>query len=262
MRNTGRALISLGAGLFVLSCGGTDIPDLENGNRLANGDAGDATARGGAPGTSGGGGAAGSGGGSSDAGHCTCSGPAPGAPNYICADGTLGGPVCAPSTGGVCSWQFRSCPQDAEASGGGSGEAGTGVGNSEAGASEGGTSEAGSKEGGTGIVDAGQCKCAGPRPGAPNYLCSDGSTGGPFCGPSDGGCSWQFRSCPDAGGPPDASVCCPTGWSMYACDFASGGAKGFNCHNPLLKCASSSICGGGCDFVVSGWCASEAGAAD
>jgi hypothetical protein len=47
--------------------------------------------------------------------------------------------------------------------------------------------------------------------------------------------------------------CCPTGWAMYACNDADG-TSGLNCHNPLLGCASSLTCGGGCDFEVTGRC--------
>lgn len=38
-----------------------------------------------------------------------CPGPAPGAPNYRCADGTTGGPVCADNGRGTCGWMMRSC---------------------------------------------------------------------------------------------------------------------------------------------------------
>src|SRR5262249_24986330 len=38
------------------------------------------------------------------------------------------------------------------------------------------------------------------------------------------------------------------------CNEENGGT-GFNCHNPLLECASSLACGvGGCDFEVTGQC--------
>lgn len=35
-------------------------------------------------------------------------GPAPGMPNMLCADGTMGGPVCE-AKGPVCSWQIKEC---------------------------------------------------------------------------------------------------------------------------------------------------------
>ena len=44
----------------------------------------------------------------------TCSaqecGPAPGAPNFMCADGTVAGPVCERTATGRCAWIFRECP--------------------------------------------------------------------------------------------------------------------------------------------------------
>jgi hypothetical protein len=44
---------------------------------------------------------------------CKCAGPTMGAPNYVCADGTTGGPVCAVKADGSCSWMLRSCPTTA-----------------------------------------------------------------------------------------------------------------------------------------------------
>ncbi|WP_158305919.1 collagen binding domain-containing protein [Anaeromyxobacter sp. Fw109-5] len=38
-------------------------------------------------------------------------GPAMGAPNYLCTDGTIGGPgPCKRGEGGDCGWSYRSCP--------------------------------------------------------------------------------------------------------------------------------------------------------
>jgi hypothetical protein len=37
-------------------------------------------------------------------------GPAPGAPNIMCSDGSLGGPVCERLAEGRCAWIFRQCP--------------------------------------------------------------------------------------------------------------------------------------------------------
>ncbi|HET6279352.1 MAG TPA: hypothetical protein VFH73_00240 [Polyangia bacterium] len=43
----------------------------------------------------------------------TCSkdscGPAPGAPNYICPDGSVAGPVCTADANGKCGWKFVDC---------------------------------------------------------------------------------------------------------------------------------------------------------
>jgi hypothetical protein len=45
-----------------------------------------------------------------------CPRPAPGAPNQMCSDGTIGGPVCEwaqePGQPGRCAWIFRNCPDD------------------------------------------------------------------------------------------------------------------------------------------------------
>lgn len=48
--------------------------------------------------------------------------------------------------------------------------------------------------------------------------------------------------------------CCPADWQLVACNGPDGGA-GWNCHNPLLRCPSSTTCGEGCDFAVVGRCA-------
>jgi hypothetical protein len=55
------------------------------------------------------------------------------------------------------------------------------------------------------------------------------------------------------GGGGDAGPCCPVGWDLYSCSYPDGGA-GSACHNPQLGCASSTICGEGCDRVVTGRC--------
>jgi hypothetical protein len=50
-------------------------------------------------------------------------------------------------------------------------------------------------------------------------------------------------------------ACCPLGWDMYTCiDTDDKDRQGLNCHNPALGCASSLICGQGCDFEVTGRC--------
>lgn len=60
----------------------------------------------------------------------------------------------------------------------------------------------------------------------------------------------------DGGG--DSGACCPTGYDLYACTFASGGS-GYACHNPAMGCASSTTCGEGCDPVVTGACGADGG---
>jgi hypothetical protein len=58
---------------------------------------------------------------------------------------------------------------------------------------------------------------------------------------------------PDIPGTCEPTRCCPAGWDMYKCNEENG-TTGLNCHNPLLACASSLTCGGGCDLEVSGRC--------
>lgn len=169
-----------------------------------------------------GGGTGGSGGtgGANDAGACVCTGPRPLSPNFVCPDGSLGGPVCATNSDNTCSWKIRSCP--------------------DAGA------------------DAGACVCSGPRPLSPNFECPDGSLGGPVCATNpDNTCSWKIRSCPTDAGPNacQPSQCsdstqCPTG--SFCSEVQTGGlciskrccpALGCNplCPNGVLKDAN------GCD---------------
>jgi hypothetical protein len=38
-------------------------------------------------------------------------GPAPGAPNVMCEDGSIGGPVCDRHIDDGCGWSFRTCPE-------------------------------------------------------------------------------------------------------------------------------------------------------
>jgi hypothetical protein len=50
-------------------------------------------------------------GGDEGGGACeSCPDPAPGAPNYLCPDGTVAGPACLPDAAGVCGWQLVECP--------------------------------------------------------------------------------------------------------------------------------------------------------
>src|SRR5690242_8780884 len=55
----------------------------------------------------------------------------------------------------------------------------------------------------------------------------------------------------------DHESCCPIGWDLNPCTFPDGGA-GQSCHNPQLGCASSLVCGEGCDSVVTGRCEMDA----
>ena len=86
-------------------------------------------------------------------------GPAPGAPNVECEDGSIGGPICERNQDDECAWVIRECPRSNEE------------------------------------CTAQEC---GPAPAAPNFLCDDGSVGGPGpCERNeDGVCGWTFRDCP------------------------------------------------------------------
>jgi len=57
----------------------------------------------------------------------------------------------------------------------------------------------------------------------------------------------------DGGAIAEGGTCCPASWLMYACTFPDGGS-GQACHNPAMGCASSLMCGEGCDRVVTGRC--------
>lgn len=52
---------------------------------------------------------------------------------------------------------------------------------------------------------------------------------------------------------PVTQHCCPANFDMYSCQQPDGG-MGLACHNPAMGCASSAVCGQGCDPVVSGRC--------
>lgn len=90
-------------------------------------------------------------------------GPAPGAPNWTCDDGSLAGRACLTQADGSCGWSIVECPAPAPACDG---------------------------------PDA----CTGPAPGAPSYLCPDGTLAGPACqAGSDGAtCGWVIVDCGDA----------------------------------------------------------------
>jgi hypothetical protein len=120
-------------------------------------------------------------------------GPAPGMPNEICADGTIGGPVCQPDANGVCAWAIIEC-------------------------------------GDPPLCDEMAC---GPKPGAPNEVCPDGTIGGPACQPDASGiCAWVIIECGEpspcdemACGPePAMPAVCPDGTIVgYACDLDASG---------------------------------------
>jgi hypothetical protein len=209
-----------GCGWEVVTC-----PDDGSSGTGGSGDGG--TASGGGSGDGGGtasGGGSG-GGGSSDGGTATCAscpGPAPGMANWICDDGSLGGPSCEPDANGTCGWVIRDCP------GGGSGGGGGGD-----------------------TCDA----CPGPAPGMPNYICPDGTIAGPSCqAAADGTCGWVIVDCPDSGGggtcDPDACPSPAPGMPNWICDDGTVGGPSCqpdadgNCGWIIVQCPDSGGGGG------------------
>jgi len=90
-------------------------------------------------------------------------------------------------------------------------------------------------------------------------LSADGGAGnratGGVVGQAAGGSAGQADSgsvTPVDGG--SGLPCCPTGFDLYGCQSPPGGGAGLACHNPALGCASSLVCGRGCDPEVSGRC--------
>jgi hypothetical protein len=217
-----------------------------------------------------------------DAGQaCVCAGPAPAAPNMICADGSTGGPVCALAPDGTCGWQIRQCPTQvcpalgcfpacpngiltdkngcATCQCAPGPDAGPGLCKSDADCAAGSLC-------GFAIADAcsatGQCIVSSMvlcNAASPGCAC-DGTEVNIVCNGLPNGYApaplLHTGRCVDSGPASDggdAGACCPVGWDLYSCTFPDGGA-GSACHNPQLGCASSSICGQGCDPVVTGRC--------
>jgi DNA-binding protein YbaB len=95
--------------------------------------------------------------------ECRCTekacGIAPGAPNYECKDGTIGGPVCGRNADGVCGWKIRECP----------------------------------------VPPTCKCDEMKRPTDAPEITCPDGSISGYHCqtDPADSTmCDWKYRDCP------------------------------------------------------------------
>jgi len=150
-------------------------------------------------------------------------GPAPGAPNFMCDDGSWGGPgPCARGADGVCGYAWRECPRTE--------------------------------------CEVEEC---GPAPGAPSYMCEDGSIGGNTgrCIPSEetGECGWEFRDCPppptcadtDCGPAPGAHPRCSDGSGSDTVCASVGGVCGWQ-----FECGgcSPADCGPapGADFLCPG----------
>lgn len=86
----------------------------------------------------------------------------------------------------------------------------------------------------------------GPAPGAPNYVCDDGSVGGPVCERVEGFCGWHIRECPVVGETcPDASRDAIVLGGVRAFGFCADG-----CVSTLNIDASPLDVAGACDVVT------------
>lgn len=123
----------------------------------------------------------------------TACGPAPGAPAFICPDGSVGGNTgrCVMDASGSCSWEFRDCPTPRP-------------------------------------EECSPTEC-GPAPGVPSYECPDGSIGGSTgrcLRLSEGGCGWEIRECPDPTAACTDAECGPAPASpAYECPDGSWGGN-------------------------------------
>jgi hypothetical protein len=162
-------------------------------------------------GGTGGGEGGGSGGGGEGGEVCeSCPEPAPGAPNYLCPDGTVAGPACLPDPEtSECGWQLIDCP----------------------------------------AYECTQEEC-GPAPGAPNFECPDGTIGGPGpCQQlEDGTCGYPWVDCPVCCDPttvPDCvdPQCCDDGmWSCDGCAAPGTECSGGQCVDEGGSCATGETC--------------------
>jgi hypothetical protein len=215
------------------------------------------------------------------AGPCMCTGTAPSTPNYMCADGTTGGPYCNTHPDGTCDWENRSCTpacpnlgcdpacpngvlRDANGC-----ETCTCAPVADSGDGSACTTNADCSGGQVcGFLKTDACRATGtclvPEPegcnaAAPGCAC-DGTVINIVCNgfPSAYAPAPLLHTglCADAGasdGGGDGGACCPSGWDLHSCTYPDGGAA-MACHNPQLGCASSLTCGQGCDGVVTGRC--------
>jgi hypothetical protein len=108
--------------------------------------------------------------------------------------------------------------------------------------------------------DVGDCLCRPPAPGAPSYLCADGTTGGPVCnGHPDGTCDWTIRTCTPACPGLGCAPACPAGVlkDRNGCDTCTcapvvDGGAGSSCTSNA-DCSGTNICG----FPVADACAAK-----
>ncbi|MCC7380517.1 MAG: hypothetical protein IT384_01705 [Deltaproteobacteria bacterium] len=124
-------------------------------------------------------------------------GPAPGLANWVCEDGTTGGPTgrCLPGADGQCGWEIIWCPRACSST-----ECGPEP------TSNNGPCNSTCTRGSDGQCRWGECTAAcdpsqcGPRPGIPNYTCQDGTIGGPtgrcLRDAATNQCGWEIVDCP------------------------------------------------------------------
>jgi hypothetical protein len=116
--------------------------------------------------------------------------------------------------------------------------------------------QAGGGNGGSVIAQAGTCQNGQPycgvyaEDGGLGCACPNGASSCSITCPDGalGSCSSGKAICPQPvdGGTGDAGGCCPAGYETIDCTNPDG-TKGVQCHNPLMGCASSNVCGQGCD---------------
>lgn len=189
------------------------------------------------------------GGGACTAAECS---PAPGAPNYTCPDGTIGGPVCERSASGVCGWNFVNCPTAC---------------NADSDCSSGEQCINGSCAVGSGVA-------CGSNTCAAGEWCCNPSCG--ICAPAGGGCTEQFCGCSadadcasgercvngacvaSGGGEVCGNNTCGAG--QYCCNASCGmcAPLGVSCtQQACLPCGSDADCrspAGGQGTCVNGYC--------
>ncbi len=192
-------------------------------------------------------------------GECTpeeCD-PAPGAPNYLCDDGTTGGPFCSRNADGICGWDFVDCePFACDAD---EGDCGDPLPMPNYPCEDGTTGGPACVETGLGacgweIRDCDPATCqpsdCGPAPGMPNWECPDGTIGGPFCQRDDAGaCTWDIVTCDETDGC-YADADCDDGFSCNADELCL----------PDPTCPGCTVCYGYCEPVDGppvGECASD-----
>jgi hypothetical protein len=120
----------------------------------------------------------------------------------------------------------------------------------ELGADGGGTSSSGGSSSGSSGGTATECKdksLCGPALGMPNYLCSDGSQGGPTgrcLQQPNGSCGWEVRSCPDADAGPAPTDCFDTEGKLLDSFKACKTAEDCVAHQYQANCCGTDYAAG------------------